>query len=484
MISHTPFDRATRKLHASTSRRMTRVAAVALPAVALPIAMAPISTAANSDPSVSAIAPVTDDAYTTSTMPDRRSGDVGKVAVGQIANADKVGFLKFRTGSVDLANAELALTITSGDPGALTVHLTGSGWDERSITYTNSPTVQRQVGEAALSGGSQTIAIPLDLPAWARSGEEISLAVSRTDGGISRIGAREASRVLSPQLRSTSEAADPGPVSTTLPVYVSPAPDSGSYIESYEARRAEGWASAFYTYWPSNVQWNGEWDAFVDRHPEGIPVVGSPKSVDPGHVRNFLDNLPQTWREQFTMAYYQEPEEDFTTPASRAQFRQDVSEMADLVRPYGVKNAVHLQEWTINPYNDKHWGGEQALSEFFNAEDVDYISWSIFPAEGRSMRPGIDRIKEFSEEHAPGVPWGITAAGSPVDSSAPIGGAARAERADIVLDAARYTAQVGGDAFGWFDHDEYNPGRDQLVAKDPALQMALTQASAIGLDGR
>lgn len=276
--------------------------------------------------------------------------------------------------------------------------------------------------------------------------------------------------------------APPPPADEFMPLYVSPSPDQGSYIESFEARHEEGWATGFYTYWPGDLKWNSGWERFVEENPEGIPVVGSPKGVNPTSVHNFLDPLPQAWRDQWIMAYYQEPEDNFTTPAQREVFRERVAAMADLVRPYGVKNAVHLQEWTINPYNNQPWGGEENLAQFINAEDLDYISWSLYPAEGKSMKPGIDRIKAFSEKYAPGVPWGITAAGSPVDGSAPIGGPARDLRAQLVEEAAQYTAEVGGDAFGWFDFDEYNPGRDQLVSKDPALQEVMDDVSEIPLD--
>ena len=265
-----------------------------------------------------------------------------------------------------------------------------------------------------------------------------------------------------------------------LPVFVSPTPDRGSsYMDAYEARRGAGWGTAFYTYWPGEMRWNGQWADFVARHPEGIPVLGSPKGTNASNVRGFLDELPTAWRDKWIMAYHQEPEDNFTSSAQRAEFRRSVAKMADLVRPYGVRNAVHLQEWTINPYNNHHWGTEEALAEFFDAEDIDYLSWSLYPAEGKSMKPGIDRIKAFSEKYAPGVPWGITAAGSPVPGSAPIGGSARAERAQIVREAADYTAEVGGQAFGWFDFDEFNPGRDQLAAKDPALRAALRYAAEV-----
>lgn len=489
MIPHVPARPAGRTLSTSY-RRIGHVAAVAIAALALPLALSPTSVAAHSEmpmsptgetenvaPNATIVATATDDAYTTSTAPDRNSGSSTKVAVGKDGNADKVGYFKFDISSDGLQNPELVLTVTGGSAGQITVHSTNTSWGQSSITHATAPVTLRQVGQTRVSGGRQTIVIPLSLQGGARS-QGVSLAVTRGDGGITRIGSQEAPGNIAATLRDRG--AD-DPITSTLPIYVSPSPDQGNFIESYEARRAKGWASAFYTYWPGDIQWNASWSSFVQRHPGGIPVIGSPKGVNPANVKRFMDNLPQAWRDQWIMAYYQEPEDNFTTPAARAQFRERVGQMADLVRPYGVKNAVHLQEWTINPYNTKPWAGEEALAEFFEAEDIDYISWSLYPAEGRSMRAGIDRIKEFSETYAPGIPWGITAAGSPVQSSAPIGGQARALRADIVLDAAQYTAETGGQAFGWFDFDSYNPGRDQLVSKDPALRAVLTEASEIGL---
>lgn len=488
MIPHVPVPHAGRvPVPAKPNRRPGRIAALAAASLTLPLALSPASMAAGAQsPTTSSVMSTnsvdtsnvnlaTDDSYTTSTLPHRNSGHSGKVAVGKDGSADKIGYFKFRPSS-SLENPELVLTITGGTAGSLSVHATHSRWQERSITHANAPDVLQQVGQVSLAGGRETLVIPLDLSSG-KQARSMSFAVTRSDGGVTRIGAQEASGNIGAQLRDGAAEADP--ITTTLPIYVSPAPDHGNYIQSYEARRAQGWASAFYTYWPGDIRWNNEWRNFVERHPEGIPVLGSPKGVNPANVTEFMDNLPQAWRDQWIMAYYQEPEDNFTTPAARTQFRERVGQMADLVRPYGVKNAVHLQEWTINPYNNHDWAGEEALAEFFEVEDIDYISWSLYPAEGNSMRPGINRIKAFSETYAPGIPWGITAAGSPVQGSAPIGGQAREQRAEIVLDAAQYTAEVGGQAFGWFDFDEYNPGRDQLVSKDPALRSVMSQASRI-----
>lgn len=266
-----------------------------------------------------------------------------------------------------------------------------------------------------------------------------------------------------------------------MPLYVSPAPDSGTYLESFQARRDDGWATGLYMYWPGDMEWTAEWSSLVTENWQGIPVVGSPKSVNPASVHGFLSCLPQSWRDQWIAAYYQEPEDDFTTPAERAVFRERVSALADMVRPYGVRNAVHLQEWTINPSNEKPWAGENNLSQFINVEDIDYLSWSLYTEEGESMRPGIDRIEAFSEKYAPGIPWGITASASPVKGPAPIGGTDRALRAQIAEDGARYTVEAGGKSFGWFDWNEYRPGRDNLVAKDPELQATMARIATIEL---
>lgn len=267
----------------------------------------------------------------------------------------------------------------------------------------------------------------------------------------------------------------------TMPLYVSPAPDSGTYLESFQVRKDAGWATGLYMYWPGDMEWTSDWDRFVTENWQGIPVVGSPKRVDPASVHGFFSCLPQAWRDQWIAAYYQEPEDDFTTTEERAVFRERVSDMADMVRPYGVRNAVHLQEWTINPNNSKPWAGAENLSQFINVDDIDYLSWSLYPAEGESMTAGVDRIRSFSEKYAPGIPWGITAAGSPVNGNAPLGGPARELRAKIVEDAARYVAEVGGVGFGWFDFEEYRPGRDQLVSKDPALREAMSTAADVAL---
>lgn len=491
---NTPRGRGARSAAGRRARRATPLLATA---ITLPLVLAPVGMQGAT--AVGATVDTSDDTYTTSTRPTYNAGDRHKVAVGQDRGAEKVGYFKFELPSGELADPYLLLTVQGGTAGTVRVHATGTDWTDRGLTPQNAPTLGQRVGEVSVSGSPETVRIPLELELG--SGPDVAVAVTRTDGGLSRIVSREQPGSSAAQLgfagTVTGPAVGPAPAprptpppagdrppvertdTSKLPIFASPAPDSGSYIESYEARRADGWGSAFFTYWPGEMTWNAEWAAFVARYPEGVPVIGSPKGVNPANVRGFLDKLPQAWRDKFTVAYFQEPEDDFTTSAQRAQFRQKVAQMADLVRPYGVANAVHLQEWTINPYNNKSWGGEKVASEFFNPEDVDAISWSLFPAEGRSMRDGIDRIKAFTQKYAPRATWGITSAGSPVSGSAPIGGTARARRAEIVRDGAEYTARVGGQSFGWFDWDEYNPGRDQLAAKDPALTRALRAAAQV-----
>ncbi|UNX55574.1 hypothetical protein MF406_04755 [Georgenia sp. TF02-10] len=490
--------------HLARRARRPRIAALA-PALALPILVGPLAlpSAAADEVRVTASA----DTYTTSTRPDHATGSAAKVAVGADGAATKVGYLRFTP--VSAGQARLVLEVLSGTAGTLKVHATGSGWDEADLAAGGAPAVGPVLGQTELTGGWQRVTIPLDVDL--EPGAQVSFALTRDDGGITRVAAREngagraavlsvvptggAAAAAAPAAPAPAAPAAPGADARAaaagaaqvvqqgtgeLPVYVSPSPDRGnSTLEAFETRHDAGWGTALFAYFPGDMRWSQGWANLVARHPEGLPVIASPKGDDPASVRDFLDHLPQAWRDKMTVAYHQEPEEDFTTPAQRAQFRGTVAAMADLVRPYGVRNAVHLQEWTIDPYNKKPWGGEQALAEFFDPADVDFISWSLYPPEGRSMRAGIDRIEAFSEKYAPGVPWGVTAAGSPVDGSAPIGGAARAERAKIVREGAEYVAQVGGESFGWFDFDEYLPGQDNLAAKDPALTAALRHAADV-----
>ena len=291
-----------------------------------------------------------------------------------------------------------------------------------------------------------------------------------------------------------------GSTPLNLPIFASPSLGQGQdQPQAYKERYDAGWGTAFYTYWPGDFgAFTASWQTLTSEIPDGVPVLGSPKGTSASAIQGFFDPMPQAWRDKFIAAYFQEPEDNFTDDTARAQYRASVALMADRVRPYGVRNAVHLQEWAINPYNNNSWAGTTqaqryaSLAKFVQGieDKIDYVSWSSYPAKGKSFQPGFDRIADWCATYLPGVPWGVTAAGSPVENISidPIGGAARATRAQIVRDggdhlAAIYatTGGVGGQAFGWFDFDEYNPGRDQLASKDPALTDALLYVAQINL---
>lgn len=283
----------------------------------------------------------------------------------------------------------------------------------------------------------------------------------------------------------------PEPRPRPLPVYCSPS-GSGSAVANYRARieGADQWATGFYAYWPGDIgPFNAAWRQMTEAYPDGLPVLGSPKG-DPtlatgrNALTAFFTALPAAWRAKFICAYWQEPEDNFVTAAERATYRARVAAMADTVRPLSVRSAVHLQEWALNPQNSNTWvtpNRGQRLAEFVTGIEgaVDYVSWSCYSNQGQSMDTRIARIKAWCEQYLPGKPWGITAAGIPV--SATDGSAARATRAALVREAANLTVAAGGQAFGWFDHDGFNEGRDQLASKDSALRAALAHAAGLTL---
>lgn len=297
-------------------------------------------------------------------------------------------------------------------------------------------------------------------------------------------------------------------------VYCSPDPaetGDSSYVNAMRWHLEEGnqaWANAFYTYWPGDIgAFNTDWQSFVTAYPAGLPVLASPKGdpVNNGSaVTSFMTDLQThggaNWLSKWVMAYWQEPGQEIregTLPLATYQAR--VSAMADLVRPFGARNAPHIEEWDINPFNSA--AGSTEAERFAHVYEIvdgiedklDYFSWSLYPAAGKDMRPGIDRIEKWMNQYLPGLPFGITAASSPVPLGTSSSDPARATRANLVRQAgdhilARYTATGRGpDAFGWFHfygfgtNDKDNLAADSTGTVDQQLLDALNYVAALDM---
>ena len=283
-----------------------------------------------------------------------------------------------------------------------------------------------------------------------------------------------------------------------------------TYVEAWRAHHerddlptgTQDWATGLFAYWPGDVGPLGaDWAALLDARPDGVPVLASPKGrpdtpAGSKALDTFCTALPPAWTARFTWAYWQEPGNDFGGPGQPglAEYRARVAATAAVVRPHGCENAVHLEEWDINPYNTRTGSDfdERAahLAGFVTGieDSIDAVSWSLYPAEGKSMVPGLQRIETWMDAHLPGVPWMLTAASSPVAVGRPLDAPQRVRRAEIVREAgehilARHTATNGRCrlAFGWFHFAAFGGNtKDNLATTDPLLHAALEHVASLG----
>lgn len=234
------------------------------------------------------------------------------------------------------------------------------------------------------------------------------------------------------------------------------------------------WADGAFIYYPgpwgkSALEWDSYWEAAVAAHPEGLHTVVSPKVLDEAKLEQFCRNLPQAWREKMIYAYYQEPEDNHTTEAQIADFRAKVKRAGEIVRPYGIRNAVELQEWSLDPNNKTYPSGNANTARFVDPADVDHISWSIYEKNLKNRSAVmIGRITEFMNLF-PKLTWDMSATGVAVPVGTPAGDPKRAARAAIVADFLAYAkADPRCIGFGWFDFPAWVGTLDYGV--DPELE--------------
>lgn len=234
------------------------------------------------------------------------------------------------------------------------------------------------------------------------------------------------------------------------------------------------WADGSFVYYPgpwghSELKWDQYWADVVARFPNGLHTVVSPKTLDEAALTDFCERLPQAWRSKMVYAFYQEPEDNFTTEAQIASFRANVKRAGEIVRPYGIRNAVELQEWSLNPSNSAYPSGMDNTARFVDPADIDHISWSLYEKnlKNRSAEM-VGRVKAFMDRF-PTLTWDMSATGVAVPVGTPQGDAKRTTRANIVKD---FLALAKGDprctGFGWFDFPAWSGTLDYAV--DPELR--------------
>lgn len=229
------------------------------------------------------------------------------------------------------------------------------------------------------------------------------------------------------------------------------------------------WADGAFVYYPgpwghSELKWDQYWEDIVSRFPNGLHTVVSPKTLDEAALIDFCERLPEAWRHKMVYAFYQEPEDNFTTDAEIAAFRAKVKRAGQIVRPFGIRNAVELQEWSLNPANKTYPSGMINTGRFVDPDDIDHISWSIYEKnlKNRSQEM-VGRIKQFMDLY-PTLTWDMSATGVAVPVGTPQDDAKRNTRAAIVSDfltLAKNDPRCTG--FGWFDFEAWSGTLDYKV---------------------
>jgi hypothetical protein len=240
-------------------------------------------------------------------------------------------------------------------------------------------------------------------------------------------------------------------------------------------RQRTQWADGLFLYYPASLPLGArpEIDALQAAYPAGVPLTISAKNASPDGIRAFVNQLSPQQAALTLWERWQEPADDFTDAAARAQFRAEVEQDIALLRPAGIRVGVHEQCWTIDPANDAPWAGEQALRELI-PPDVDIVTATcVDHAQSDNGLEDMRRFLTFMRRNYPGVEVGFTSLAWSVPAGTPADSPERAARATAVQKVLNFAVRRGIKELGWFDHADWN-GYDYDVASDQQLAGVLT----------
>lgn len=257
-----------------------------------------------------------------------------------------------------------------------------------------------------------------------------------------------------------------------LPIFVSPEVVNGKSLPyEFLDRVNAGWGGGWFQYTPGSLQPIPALTQLAVEYPDGFPILASPKQTDETSTNEYFNVLPQAWRDQVLACYFQEPEDNFTTDPQRALFRASVTKMAGLVRPWGARNGVHLQEWSLNPM----WREVGHTYKFVQGieEDIDFVAWSLLGQPNDTWadwKVKADRLAHFMATYLPNHEWGVTSSAQALSAGVPQGDPLRVARAQLVKDVADYVVGLGSKTWGWFDWNDFDGnGAYARVDTDPLL---------------
>lgn len=165
-----------------------------------------------------------------------------------------------------------------------------------------------------------------------------------------------------------------------------------------------------------SLNWTSQMAQMAAQHgTKPINLQVTPKVYNEADLRSILSNLPEAWKPGFRWNYYQEPEDNMTTPAQQLAYRNTYTAAAAVCRDYpGVQMPwVEWAEWTT----ELNAGGNfsRNLAHFTPpAADFGGVLWSFFEyGENISMSrldTKVARVVNAMNTYAPGKPWEIMAA--------------------------------------------------------------------------
>lgn len=275
--------------------------------------------------------------------------------------------------------------------------------------------------------------------------------------------------VLTSAASATAEVAPAQPADRTV-VYAHMPNATAAEIEE---RIDLGWATGAFLYYSERETfgWSPQWTAIADTFPDGVALFVSPKTWTKASLTDWCERLSPAQRRHTVFAHWQEPEDNFTTDAARASFRDRVEQAAAIVQPFGIRNGVHLQSWTLNDANTNGWAGRANFKAFIpdDASAVDIVGISLYDEHQNYSGPDQLRpVHTLLERELPRADWAPVASGWSVPTGTGAGSPLRAERALAAADGLDYARRHGASAYGWFDFTDWER-RDYGVAGDPAL---------------
>jgi hypothetical protein len=279
------------------------------------------------------------------------------------------------------------------------------------------------------------------------------------------------------QVSSAAAEDRPPVVVRSVPMYGSmPNPTAAEIKKRIDA----GWATGAFLYYSPGTTfgWSTQWDQLAATFPQGVDLFVSPKNFTTESLTTWAQKLSPAQRAKTVFAYWQEPEDNFTTPAAQADFRQRVTDAAAILHPFGIRNGIEMQSWTLNAGNTQAWAGNKNFKAFIPADKsaVDFVGISVYDYHQKFSGPTqLKPVVNLLAKNLPDAEWGPVAMGWSVPVGTPADSPIRVERAAAAQDALNYAMNNGADAVGWWDFADFgNDNNDYTVSTDPRLQTMLT----------